>query len=386
MSMIKLSIVIPIYNVEKYLEDCLNSVINQTLKEIEIICVDDCSTDNSFTILEEFAKKDDRIKVLKHDINRGLGPARNTGIKASQGEYVGFIDSDDYVSKDYFENLYNTAKKYNSDITNTLNILTDTESVIKKYDYNIINYLSRKESRNINLYVEGKSDISIIDEKENTKEYPFVVAWNKIYKREFLINNELYFMEIKSGSEDEDFYQRILLNEPSTSYNHKSIYYYRQRASSLIYTYNKNIDFVKNNIALMNNSINYYKEKRRIDLLPFLYNRTCRIILETFNKTIYKEENYEIIYNFIEEISKNIDFIKLVEKSYYYRDYLCILSSSKYKNYALINILLEDINNLKYKLNELEYNINNKFRLFHIENKTKYIIITIFGIKISIKR
>ena len=77
--MIKVSIIIPVYNVEKYIPECLDSVINQSLKEIEIICVDDCSTDNSYNILLEYAKKDNRIKIIKHDKNKGLGPARNTG-------------------------------------------------------------------------------------------------------------------------------------------------------------------------------------------------------------------------------------------------------------------------------------------------------------------
>ena len=120
--MIKVSIIVPVYNVELYLRECLDSIINQTLKDIEIICVDDCSTDNSYIILDEYSKKDSRIKLLKHNVNKGLGPARNTGINVAQGEYIGFIDSDDYISLDYFENLYNTAKKYNSDIVSTLNI------------------------------------------------------------------------------------------------------------------------------------------------------------------------------------------------------------------------------------------------------------------------
>lgn len=120
--MIKISVIIPVYNVEEYLKECLDSVINQTLKEIEIICIDDCSTDSSYSILEEYAKKDSRIVLIKNKENMGVGYNRNIGIKEAKGEYIGFIDSDDYISEDYYENLYNTAKKYNSDVVNTLNI------------------------------------------------------------------------------------------------------------------------------------------------------------------------------------------------------------------------------------------------------------------------
>ena len=120
--MIKVSVIIPVYNVEKYLEECLNSVISQTLKDVEIICVDDCSTDNSCLILDKYKDIDSRIILIRHDINRGLGPARNSGLAIANGEYILYIDSDDYISNDYVETLYVTAKKYNSDVVSNLNI------------------------------------------------------------------------------------------------------------------------------------------------------------------------------------------------------------------------------------------------------------------------
>ena len=112
----KLSIIIPVYNVEKYLSECLDSVINQTLKEIEIICVDDCSPDNSLSILNEYAKKDSRIKIIQHEKNQGLGAARNTGVNAANGEYIWFIDSDDFITKESCQLLYETAKDNDVDI------------------------------------------------------------------------------------------------------------------------------------------------------------------------------------------------------------------------------------------------------------------------------
>lgn len=112
---IKVSIIIPIYNVEQYLRECLNSVVNQTLKDIEIICVNDGSTDGSYEILKEYAAKDSRI-MLFNQKNKGPCAARNFAIKQAKGEYLGFIDSDDWIDLNYFEKLYNEAQNNNCDI------------------------------------------------------------------------------------------------------------------------------------------------------------------------------------------------------------------------------------------------------------------------------
>lgn len=107
----KVSVIIPVYNTEEYLRECLDSVVNQTLKEIEIICVDDGSTDNSARILEKYATKDSRFKIIAQK-NQGAGFARNEGIKIAKGEYIAFLDSDDYyLDTDVLENLYENAKK-----------------------------------------------------------------------------------------------------------------------------------------------------------------------------------------------------------------------------------------------------------------------------------
>ncbi len=107
--MTKVSIIVPVYNTEKYLRKCLISLVNQTLHDIEIICVNDGSTDNSLAVLNEFAKKDARIKVIDKE-NEGQSAARNLAIQQAQGEFLGFVDSDDWVDLKYFEELYNTAK------------------------------------------------------------------------------------------------------------------------------------------------------------------------------------------------------------------------------------------------------------------------------------
>ena len=108
----KVSVIIPVYNVEQYLRECLDSVVNQTLKEIEIICVDDGSTDNSLEILKEYAKKDKRITVIVQK-NLHAGVARNAGLTVAKGEYIHFLDSDDWLDKNTYEDLYNLIKSKN---------------------------------------------------------------------------------------------------------------------------------------------------------------------------------------------------------------------------------------------------------------------------------
>ncbi|MBR4316077.1 MAG: glycosyltransferase, partial [Alphaproteobacteria bacterium] len=111
----KISIIVPVYNVQKYLDKCLKSIISQTLTDIEIILVDDGSTDSSGLICDKYAKKDKRIKVV-HQKNARQGAARNAGIKLATGDYIGFVDSDDYITSDMFEKLYKKAYIYDADI------------------------------------------------------------------------------------------------------------------------------------------------------------------------------------------------------------------------------------------------------------------------------
>lgn len=171
----KVSVIVPVYNVERYLENCLNTLVNQTLKDIEIICINDGSKDNSFDILKEFASKDERIKIINKK-NEGLSAARNDGLKAAKGEYIGYVDSDDWVSQDFYEKLYVAAKSNNCEIA-AGNIMR-CGNKIEKYK---VNY---------------KSEAVITDNIEKLKavkipKYNYV--WNKIYKRESLINLNLPF-------------------------------------------------------------------------------------------------------------------------------------------------------------------------------------------------
>ncbi len=178
----KVSVIIPVYNVEKYLSKCLDSVINQTLKDIEIICIDDGSTDNSLSILEEYAKKDKRIKIIKQK-NLGAGAARNKGLEVAKGDYLSFLDSDDFFELDMLEKLYDNAININSDIAicNFKYFCTSTGKYIN--------------ARNINKFIHKK-----VFNYEDIPNKIFNIfdncSWNKLLKTSFVNDNNLKFQEI----------------------------------------------------------------------------------------------------------------------------------------------------------------------------------------------
>lgn len=316
--MIKVSVIIPIYNVSEYLKNCLDSIINQTLREIEIICIDDCSTDDSLYIAEEYLKKDNRIKILKHVVNKGLGPARNTGLKEANGEYISFVDSDDFVDIKFLEILYNTAKKYDSDISMTRNYIEynkDYKASNKK-----IKFKSYSEKGSLNTYYYSPKNV-----------------WTKLYRRQFLLDKNIFFMDIKYGAEDTDFNLRVFLNEPYVSFNNKALYYYRIRNDSLSSLVGIKLESAVNGIKQMENSINYCKNNF-IDSLPQIYLMTFETVLYFFNlcTTKNKEEFYPYMRNFVNNIDIYDSFYKdLINK------YFLIKSNDDFKSYMIEQLSLE---------------------------------------------
>lgn len=166
-----ISVVVPIYNEEKKLMRCVDSLLNQTYQNLEIILVDDGSNDTSGKICDEYAEKDQRIRVI-HKVNGGLSSARNAGIDLATGEFLGFLDSDDWVSQDMYDYLYNLQKRFNADVVQIEYIQT---SDISKCD-------SIKNNENI-ICIKGKDKILsqyLIDGMRDVKSYP---VWTKLYKK-----------------------------------------------------------------------------------------------------------------------------------------------------------------------------------------------------------
>lgn len=187
--MCKVSIIIPIYNTEEFLERCMQSVIGQTLTDIEIVLVDDGSTDESGSLCDKFADKDNRIKVI-HKSNEGVSIARNAGIKIAQGEYIGFIDSDDWIERDMYYDLYNKAQETNAEI-----VMCDA---ITKYE-------GREDEEDTITQLKASGIIKRQDIFPNLLIEIAGAAWRCIYKRSFLEENNIKFPENLKISEDRIF-------------------------------------------------------------------------------------------------------------------------------------------------------------------------------------
>ena len=176
----KVSIIVPIYNVEKYLRQCLDSIVNQTLKDIEIILVDDGSTDSCPSICDEYASKDKRIIVI-HKQNQGLGAAYNTGLDIAKGEYIGFVESDDFIELNMYEELYKKA------------VETGVDVVIGGF-YFVNNEVKKPETSILNSVNKDIFDVYSCPQMLNTHSS----VWSKIYKKDFLNKNNIKFNDFNS--------------------------------------------------------------------------------------------------------------------------------------------------------------------------------------------
>lgn len=226
-SIIKVSIIVPVYNVEKFLRECLDSIASQTLKEFEVICINDGSTDNSLEILNEYATKDKRFIVLSQE-NQGQGVARNKGVELARGEYIQFIDPDDWIELNMLETLYNFAKEHHSQIV--------------KFNYTDYNDYSGKYKQ--------QDFIKQIQEEYNydLNETPYYTwrilkkdcltgldlhVWAHFYKTEFIKSNKIRFAPSKHG-EDHLFVDGAIVLANKIDYLNKYLYFYRIRSGSAV--------------------------------------------------------------------------------------------------------------------------------------------------------
>ena len=244
----KVSIIVPIYNTQDYIAKCLDCLLNQTLKEIEIICVDDGSTDDSSQIVKEFIQKDDRIKLIEQE-NKKQGAARNAGTSIAQGEYIGFVDSDDWVDLDYFEKLYVSAKKFDSDIALATNVRIGNGKTKKRLDI-------QKEEFFTNL--QDKFDVCKLAKNP--------CPTNKIYKIEFLKSNNITWPE-NCYCEDKLFVTKAIyfangvVCVPDINY-----YYFRNPNSTVNTKTKKHLQEITND-----------KNKARLETLNFLKESNAKI-------------------------------------------------------------------------------------------------------------
>ena len=256
----KVSIVVPVYKVEKYLKRCLDSIISQTYKDLEVILVDDESLDNSGQMCEEYAAKYPYIKVI-HQKNMGLSGARNSGTKIASGDYVTYIDSDDFVTPDYVEYLIGLIEKYDADVS--------VASFIYQYDSKPI-----KEPQKDNVS-ECLTPVQAL-QRMNYGHGMSVTAWSKMYKRELVLR---YPYPVGRIYEDVATTYKIIGDCERVAYGNRQVYYWIQRMESIMHAsfsekqYDgilsaaEQLQYVKKNIPEAENAAKYRYAAKCVELL-----------------------------------------------------------------------------------------------------------------------
>lgn len=239
----KVSVIVPVYNVEKYLDRCLESLVNQTLSDIEIIVINDGSKDSSLDIINKYLKNyKDKMKLIDQK-NCGISVARNNGIKIAQGKYLGFVDSDDFVDVSMFEKLYNSIEKSKSDIV-------------------VCNYLKYQDKNNI-----LKIDVVKNVHSDNIYKSPDMInsidyaPWNKLYKRELFDNIEF---PVNKKYEDLNTILKVFLNAKSISTLNSYLYFYRVNELGETLTINNKVGDI---LFIIDDLLKYSKSQDKYYLL-----------------------------------------------------------------------------------------------------------------------
>ena len=279
--MVKVSVIVPVYNVEKYIRKCITSLVNQTLDGMEIIIVDDGSTDGSGKIINEFAMEYNQIKYYKKE-NGGLSDARNFGLNYATGEYVAFLDSDDYVEITMYEKMYEKAKNNDSDM-------------VECNFYWTYGRHGGKNKKDIGERYYGRQEMI---------EKARVVAWNKLYRKEILDKTNIEFPK-GLRYEDVEFFYKLAPHLENVSFIRQPMVHYVQRKNSIINSQNEKVSDI---FKVLDNVITYYKEKklydRYRDVLEYTY---TRLLLCSSLKRIVKIKDKNTRYTLLNETWINLN-------------------------------------------------------------------------------
>ena len=286
--MIRLSIIIPFYNVEQYIAQCLDSVYRQDIpeEEYEVICVDDCSPDNSIAIVEEYAKKHDNLVIVRNQYNRKLGGARNAGMEVAKGEYIWFIDSDDFIEANCFKKLLSIAQNEGLDMLH----------------FNYVDYPNDATPYRRPIDTDVMTGTDMWFDSNFIWSHDLVTAWRKLYKRQFLIDNNIQFAE-HMMFEDNDYailtfanalrVKHVAFDAYHYRYNPQSITHVKHNAEHIYYWLNLvyRLDDIKERFWVEQ------KDERLLDLITSFNRYLIGKSLEVYSqmdKTTQKE-SYRII-------------------------------------------------------------------------------------------
>lgn len=338
----KISIIVPIYNVEKYIKDCLTSLINQTLNDIEIICVNDGTEDKSMSIVKEFQKKDEKITIINQK-NKGLSQARNNGLKIAKGKYIYFLDSDDTISTEALETLYKIANSKNLDILYFDGKTNYESDEVKKEFSKYENYYQR--NIDCQKVIDGQAMFLLM--KENNS-YRANVA-TQLYKKDFLIKNKIRFIP-NIYHEDEEFSLKTSLYAKKTFYIKKDFYIRRVRENSIMTSNDKKFK----------SSYGYYYTIFKI--LPLIEKE----IKDEHILNVYLNHLNDLKNSSIEEAKEikeknNLLKIKNIKEKVLFKYIILDNAKVKQKNEKL-NLLLKRANDKKNKLKKIRKKIVRKVK------------------------
>ena len=279
------SVLLPAYNVEEYIKECLDSIINQTYKNLEIIIVDDYSTDKTKELIKEYVKKDSRIKFLQNKQNLGLPATRNVALKEAKGEYFYFMDTDDFIDLDYIQSFVDVVKNTNADVVVANNLY------LYYSNQKLNNLFPRKFNKK--RFIHKKQYKKLID---NTVTGYYV--WNKFVKSSLMREGNITFKEDVVFGEDQLFSFKILSSAKKIVWNDtKSFYYYRRRSDSLTSkNFAPNIKRLESLIKVIYEQYNYtkynnYDSKSVINIsdVIFYLNNIILLYKEPYINNAYKD-------------------------------------------------------------------------------------------------
>lgn len=343
--MTKVSIIIPYRNVEQYISKCLSTVLYQTLEDIEVICINDASEDGSKEIVKQYALKDKRVLMLDTNLVSGQSYARNLGLEIASGEYIGFVDGDDWVELDMFEKLYNRAKSADTDITMCQAQLYDD----KTQEFYTDDYYSLKPLEKLGENVFNATDTK--DEILNIN----VVLWNKIYKKEFLEKLQVKFAQ-GFIYEDMPFFYETYIKAQKINILWESLYYYRQnRGFSTMQKSNKKVYDRVDMTALTYNILKqatFFQEKKG-DILRWVVDDIFHRY--TLLEDIYYEEYYHKMREFFISLNLSEEEKDMLRTGYCYDEFCNILERDYF---GFWNFLIEKYKTSNKRIKAAEHKCN----------------------------
>lgn len=317
MNDIKISVIVPAYNAEKFLPKCIKSLRAQTLRDIEIICINDCSKDSTKELLDAYAKEDPRIKPIHFEKNQGQSSARNAGIKAAVGDFISFVDSDDYIKEDMLEKLYNKAINTDSDMVIS-NLYLDFEDTGEKQIFRDNRYYA---------FLSGQ----VFNATEQQPLISCIGVWDRIYKRELITDNNLLF-PVGLVYEDHLFCIQSLVLAKKISVVNEPLYYYRKNAGGSITDNEKKNDHYKFNFLEISRRIkSFLKEQKVYEVFQKEYLKYHFFYAMVHQHYITDRKKFEQFFNEMRELTTESDYkiLNEIEHEYLAERYLKALEKNK---------------------------------------------------------